>query len=151
MIIETLSPEDCAIVLAANHTAGLACARDGHPYVVPVSYAFSGGFIYSFSREGQKIEWMRGNPFVSLLVVDHDSGGTWKSVVVSGSFEEFTKAPYFDNENDFAWKALRRRTDWWGPGSLRPVGHEEAGTVSYIYYCIRIEEMTGRAARDEVP
>ena len=130
MILDELSRADCEAVLSANHTASLACVRDGRPYVVPISYAFSVGFIYSFSLEGQKIAWMRGNPSVSLLLVDHGSGGTWKSVVVTGSFEAFTKAPYFDNENDFAWKALSNRAEWWNPGSLKPVGHPQAETVS---------------------
>ena len=54
----------------------------------------------------------------------------WKSVLVSGSFEEFTKAPYFDNENDFAWKALSKRAGWWEPGSLQPVGQPQAEALN---------------------
>lgn len=149
MIIETLSPKDCATILSANNSASLACAHDGRPYNVPISYAFADGSIYSFSPEGQKIDWMRSNSFVSLLVVDHGLGGTWKSVVVSGSFEEFTEAPCFDNETDFAWQVLSKRADWWNPGSFTLAPRPQSETVKYVYYCIRIDEMTGRAARDD--
>ena len=108
MSLQQLTLPQCETLLSAHHIASLSCVKDGRPYVVPVSYAFSGGFIYSFSREGQKLDWMRANPSVSLLVVDHGSGSTWNSVVVTGSFEEFTKDHYFDDDNDFAWKALEQ-------------------------------------------
>lgn len=149
MILEQLTRAQCEALLSAHHGASLACVRDGRPYLVPVTYAFSGGVIYSFSLEGQKLQWMRANPSVSLLVVEHGPGATWQSVVVTGLFEEFTKDPYFEGDNDFAWKALSKQADWWNPGSLKPAGHSQLG--GYIYYCIRVDQMTGRAARAAAP
>jgi uncharacterized protein len=146
MIVENLSRSQCEAVLSVNHTADLACVRDNRPYVVPISYAFSGSSIYSFSLDGRKIAWMRENKFVSLLVVDHGYGGSWKSVVVSGIFEEFTDNAYFKWDNDFAWKALSKRPHWWDPGSLKPDGEPKSVPVHYIYYSIRIEALTGRSA-----
>lgn len=149
MIIENLSPEKCAAVLSANHTASLACVRDGRPYLVPISYAYSQGFIYSFSLEGQKTIWMRDNASVSLLVVDHGAGRAWKSVIVEGTFEEFPDDRYFEHERDVAWKALSKRADWWDPGSLKLAREGGSAPADYIYYSIRIDAMTGRVARDE--
>lgn len=136
-------------MLSANHAASLACVHDNRPYVVPISYAFDRTFIYSFSREGKKLAFMTENKSISLHVVEHRSETEWKSVVVDGAFEEFTADPYFDHENDYAWKALQKRADWWEPGSLKPVDGMGTSPVAYIYYCIRIEAMTGRAARDD--
>lgn len=148
MSLHELTRPQCEALLSAHHVASLSCVKDGRPYVVPVTYAFSGGVLYSFSREGQKLDWMRANPSVSLLVVEHGQGATWKSVVVTGSFEEFTKDPYFDGDNDFAWKALSKKADWWSPGSLKPEGYPEVD-AGYIYYCIHIEKITGRAMGDD--
>lgn len=149
MIIATLSPEECATILAANHTASLACVHDNRPYVVPITYAYANGFLYSFSREGQKLAWMRDNTSVSLLIVERGVHNRWKSVVVSGTFEEFSADPHFDYDNDFAWKALKTRADWWEPGSLKPGDADANATASYTYYCIHIVEVTGRSLQDE--
>ncbi len=66
-------------------------------------------------------------------------------------FEEFTDEPYFDGDNDLAWKLLIKRANWWEPGSLKPENTMEIQPPKYIFYRVRVASMTGRHAVDEDP
>jgi nitroimidazol reductase NimA-like FMN-containing flavoprotein (pyridoxamine 5'-phosphate oxidase superfamily) len=71
-----------------HRVARLACAKDGQPYVVPIYFPYADSHLYAFSVPGKKIEWMRGNPMVSLQVLEGGERREWKSVVVDGRYEE---------------------------------------------------------------
>ena len=146
MIIKELTEQECTAVLRASSLGYLACAKDGRPYVVPITFAFADHGIYSFSMLGQKIEWMRGNPRVCLQVGDFGEGRGWKSVVVQGAYEELPDRIGSKRERDHAWSLLSKHANWWEPGGLKPV--PAAGT-SHVFYRIRIETLTGRRAFDE--
>lgn len=97
MIIETahavigiLSPSEIEIVLSRNRIGRLAMCAGDFPYVVPVSYVYDGRMVYGYSGPGQKIEMMRSQPQVALLVDEIQSHGRWESVLVEGLFEEVT-------------------------------------------------------------
>ena len=81
MIIRTLSQVECTRLLAENRLAHLACARDGRPYVVLIHYAYADNQLYAFSMPGKKIEWMRSNPLVCVLMDVRGEGRQWQSVV----------------------------------------------------------------------
>ena len=87
MWIRTLSPSECTEVLASHHVARLACAKDGRPYVVPIYYAYADKALHAFSIPGKKIDWMRANPLVSMLVESQAHGRQWKSVIADGRYE----------------------------------------------------------------
>jgi nitroimidazol reductase NimA-like FMN-containing flavoprotein (pyridoxamine 5'-phosphate oxidase superfamily) len=69
----------------------LGCYADGRVYVVPVSYAYDGEFIYAFSREGMKVDMMRKNPQVCLQIDNMNYMDNWESVIIWGEFEELTE------------------------------------------------------------
>jgi nitroimidazol reductase NimA-like FMN-containing flavoprotein (pyridoxamine 5'-phosphate oxidase superfamily) len=112
VIIRTLSTAECTKLLAANRVARLACAKDGQPYVVPIYCAYADSHLYAFSMPDKKIEWMRGNPMVSLQVHEGGERREWKSVVVDGRYEEMLDCA----GRDHAWSQLSRHFDWWGAG-----------------------------------
>ena len=60
------------------------------PYVVPITYYFDKeeNSIICYSGEGHKINAMRKQNAVSLLVEEIESIGNWESVLVHGVFEE---------------------------------------------------------------
>ena len=92
MIVEEMSERDCLAMLDRTEIAYLACAKDNQPYVVPIRIDFEGGFVYAYSMEGQKIEFMRQNPLVCLMINDVTSRRRWSSVVVYGRYEELPNA-----------------------------------------------------------
>ena len=67
-MVGEMSLQECRAILTASRVGRLACVRDGMPYVVPTSFVFEDGHIYSFSLLGQKVWAMRGNPQVCLEV-----------------------------------------------------------------------------------
>lgn len=64
--------------------------RNDEPYVLPITYVYKDGFIYSYTQEGHKINAMRKNPRICVQVERVESGIEWESVVCWGQFEEVT-------------------------------------------------------------
>ena len=151
MNIRELSRDECCQVLGSTRLARLACAKDNQPYIVPVYLAFhqvSGNFpfLYGFMTPGQKVNWMRANPQVCVLVDKIEAFDDWVSVVVLGRFEELSESEQLNNEHQEAWEILKTQPEWWEPGSMAhlAVNPEETGKAfTPLYYRINIEEMTG--------
>ena len=61
---------------------------DNTTYIVPISYAYDGEFVYALTREGLKINIMRQNRQICFEVEDIPDLGNWKSVICLGEFEE---------------------------------------------------------------
>ena len=68
----------------------IGCHAGGLTYVVPVSYAYDGDFVYVHTYNGMKIDMMRQNPKVCFQVDDTKKLANWKSVISWGEFEELT-------------------------------------------------------------
>ena len=123
----------------------LACHADDKTYVVPVSYAYDGVYIYIHALEGMKIDMMRKNPKVCLVVDNTKNLSNWKSVVIWGDFEELSDGP----ERDYAVRKLQARAlpiltsqtmhltpQWPFPAEAKEIGG--------IVLRIRVTEKTGR-------
>lgn len=148
MWIGTLTPAECTAVLSAGHTAHLACTQAGRPYVVPIYYAYADSALYAFSIPGKKIEWMRANPLVSVLVQSRARGREWKSVIVDGRYEELPDRIGHKRQRDHAWSLLGKYSNWWEPGALKPVTPPATNEAQYIFFRIAIEEVSGREAKE---
>jgi nitroimidazol reductase NimA-like FMN-containing flavoprotein (pyridoxamine 5'-phosphate oxidase superfamily) len=94
MEIREMSNEECLHVLAGARLARLACAHENQPYVVPVYLAYheASGCLYGFTTPGQKVEWMRANPLVCVVVDEIAAYNQWVSVIVVGRYEELPEA-----------------------------------------------------------
>lgn len=57
-------------VLNNNIVGRIGCHADGTTYVVPISYAYDGTYIYGRTMEGMKVNIMRKNPNVCFEVDD---------------------------------------------------------------------------------
>lgn len=141
MIITTMDRAQCMALLGAERLGRLACVKDGRPYVVPITYAADGDYLYGFSLLGQKVEWMRANGQVCLQVDRFDGEREWRSVVVHGSYEELPDRVGWKVQRDRAWSLLSRHADWWLPGGVKPV---PAPPGRRLFYRIVVEEVTGR-------
>lgn len=56
--VTEMSQEEMARLLGRGCYGHLGCARDGHPYVVPMSYTYDGRELYFFTTEGTKTEFI---------------------------------------------------------------------------------------------
>jgi uncharacterized protein len=124
----------------------IGCSADGVTYVVPVSYAYDGGYIYVRSFDGMKTRIMRKNPKVCFQVDNMKNLANWQSVICWGEFEELTTEP----GKQMALEKLNARvlpmvssetmhiTPEW------PFPADRAEQVKGIFFRIKLTEKTGR-------
>jgi nitroimidazol reductase NimA-like FMN-containing flavoprotein (pyridoxamine 5'-phosphate oxidase superfamily) len=143
MMITKMDRAGCTEFLQGARLGRLACARDGQPYVVPITFAMEGNFLYSFSLLGRKIEWMRENAQVCVQVDEVEHPRKWRSVIAYGRFEELPDRVGWKVQRDRAWSLLSRHAQWWEPGGVKPVAEAPA---PHLFYRISVDEVTGRQA-----
>lgn len=142
MIVHELTEVECLETITRASFGRLACAREGQPYVVPISFYFDGtASLYSVSSVGQKIQWMRDNPKVCLEVDTVEDRFHWRSVIVTGTFEEISSSDRGD-EVRRALDFLQQRSQWWLPATADVAGRHDQRSV--VLFRIRISVMTGR-------
>ncbi|TJV69747.1 MAG: pyridoxamine 5'-phosphate oxidase family protein [Mesorhizobium sp.] len=146
MQIRALSTLECTKLLTANRVGRLACAKDGRPYVVPFQYAHADNHLYAFSMPGKKIDWMRANPLVSVQVDAPGKGHGWKSVIVTGRYEELPGRIGHEAQRDHAWFVLSKHFDWWEPGALKPAAASDLQNLLHVFFRVSIAEVSGREA-----
>lgn len=147
MLIQEMKREECHNLLEQAGFGRLACVRNGEPYIVPVFFASSPECLYGFSSMGQKIDWMRSNPQVCVEVDEVRGPCEWSSVVVRGRYEEFPDTPKHAIERQQAQSKLEHvRSLWWQAGLASSQVRTRFDRDITIFYCIHIEEITGRRA-----
>lgn len=139
--IKILNSEKCVELLEKSRFGHLACHLKDDIYLVPITFAFENGFIYSHSREGKKIEMMRKSPKVCVQVEEVQDFFRWQSVIAWGQFEEL--------KEDEAATAMRRLIqkviDGENAGSRSELEVDFVAQLeSAIVYRIKIERITGR-------
>jgi len=143
-ILDTQVIEELLSVQLVGH---LGCHADGVTYVVPISYAYDGSYVYARTFDGMKLEMLRKNPSVCFQVEDTLNLTNWKSVVCWGEFEEIRS----ETGRRQAIRMLLERTlpilssetmhitpDW-------PFSDFDADNVEGVLFRIRLRKKTGRA------
>lgn len=144
MIVKEMTHPECVDLLSSMRLGRLACTTvAGRPYVVPIHFAVAGSYVYSFSMPGQKLDGMRNNPSVCLLIDKIEDTG-WRSVIVNGRYEELPDEIGHKVQRDRAWSLLSKYANWWEPGSLKPATQPRSSSTNHLFYRILIEELTGR-------
>ena len=90
--VREMSREEMARLLGRGWYGHLGCSRDGHPYVVPMSYAYDEGDLYFFTTEGTKTEFIAANHEVCFQVEEVESPDDWQSVMLTGRAELLSDA-----------------------------------------------------------
>jgi uncharacterized protein len=96
--------ESHALLLRVEY-GHLGCARDNHPYVVPMHYAYDSECLYFFTTEGTKTEYIAANSEVCFQVEEVTDPLYWRSVMVIGRAERITK----DEELKRAMELIKER------------------------------------------
>lgn len=90
-MLGTLVPIQIDKVLEQGLLGRIGCSANGKTYVVPISYAYDGKFIYCHTHEGLKTQIMRGHPNVCFEVEEMTDMANWKSVILQGKYVELHK------------------------------------------------------------
>ena len=133
-------------VISENIIGRLGCHADEETYVVPVSYAYDGTYIYFRSFEGLKLSMMRKNPKICFQIDTIKDMTNWDSVIVWGIFEELSNE---EDRNKGLKKLMSRNlpevssdmtkfsTEW-------PFATIDYKNVDGVVYRIRITKRSGR-------
>ena len=146
MLIHELTTQECWRMLARNHIAHLACARDNQPYIVPVRVDLDGAFLYGYATLGRKIEWLRTNPLVCLECDELTTDRQWATVIVFGHYEELPHTPENEGARQVAERLFQKHPMWWEPATLPLAGHERRPP---IVFRIHVDSLTGRRTLQE--
>jgi nitroimidazol reductase NimA-like FMN-containing flavoprotein (pyridoxamine 5'-phosphate oxidase superfamily) len=141
-----LTEDQVNSILLSQAYGRLACTDGNTPYIVPITYAYDGKFIYGQTNEGTKLAMMRKNPSVCFEVDRMTDMKNWKSVIVYGRFEELKGQMEEEPRDKFFGKLfpLTTRT------SLHPFQHEtgyepdDTTRIKKVMFRIEIEKITGR-------
>ena len=147
-----LKPTEIEQVLKAGVIGHLASHADDRTYIVPISYAYDGTYVYGHTHEGLKVNMMRKNPMVCFEVDDTRDMANWKSVIAWGDFEELPKGARRK-------KALRQLLNRQLPPNHSetvelsdefPFMPEDTNTIEGVVFRIKLEEKTGRFESNSV-
>ena len=145
-MFDTLSNKQIIDVISGSVIGRLGCHADGKTYVVPISYAYDGDYIYGRTFEGMKLSMMRKNPHVCFQVDTMKDMADWESVIIWGKFEELTE----EEEKQEALRILmNRRLPLISSETVKlspewPFNISSDAKVGGILFKIDITEKTGR-------
>ena len=140
--IGTLGAAETLKLLELGSIGHLGCSKNEEVYVVPITYAFDDGYLYSHAKPGKKIEMMRKNPRICIQVEEVQNLFQWKSAIAWGRFEEL--------KGDRAARAMRllikKIGDKQGKGPGSPLEFDiEALLETAVIFAMKIEKTTGRS------
>ena len=144
-VIKDLKETDALGILANNHFAHLACHVKDDIYLVPISYVFEDGYIYSHSQNGKKIQMMRKNPRVCVQVEEVDDFFRWKSVIAWGEYEELK-----DQQAESAMRNLVRSLAAGEPRRSDLEIYFESQLESSVIYRIKVSRISGRYENERI-
>lgn len=126
-------------LLTSARIGRLGCVDNGEPYVVPISYYFEDGSVYSHSLPGRKVDILRSHPRACLQVDDIENDFNWRSAIAYGDYEEIHEPA---ERNAILRKLLSRFP------LLTPVESTmalDASAPDSIVFRLRIDRITGMA------
>lgn len=142
-----LNPDQVEWLLKDQLIGRIGCSANGITYVVPVTYAYDGKYIYAHSKEGRKIQMMRINPFVCFEVDKLESPANWQSVIIWGKYKELKQ----DDEKLALRKLMDRLHHTMISETSIPdegvVHQNDGGPYKSVIFRIEIKEKSGRFER----
>src|SRR4051812_18834487 len=138
-------------VLKKQVLGRIGCHADDITYIVPISYAYDGEYVYVRSKDGMKIDIMRKGPEVCFEVESVKDMGNWETVVAWGTFEEITDSA---ERRQALQKLGQRNLPFSGELSRLslywPFEPSDLNSIDGVVYRINLKKKTGRFERQEV-
>jgi len=148
-----LTPREIEETIHSQVIGRIGCHADDVTYVVPVSYAYDGEYIYGHAHEGMKVKMMRKNPKVCFEVDIMQNMANWKSVIAWGEFEELTDSKVrhhalqhlLDRILPVITSATTKISPEW------PFAPADMASIKGVVFRIRLSQRTGRFENNMVP
>ena len=136
-------------LLSKQVVGRIGCSNSDMVYVVPISYAYDGEYVYCHTHEGLKIDIMRKNPAVCFEVDRLHTMGNWQSVIAHGQFEELRepalRAQALKKLHERVLPFVSSETTHLSPEWPFPT--QDFGRIEGITFRIRLENKSGRYER----
>ncbi|SIS53557.1 hypothetical protein SAMN05421766_102610 [Zobellia uliginosa] len=146
--MKEISVSESTGILRKNYTGHLAYISDGKPYVVPITYYFDpeDNTLISYTTEGHKVNALRKNSSVSLVVEEIHSMVNWESALVLGEFEELDGEKAKEKLHTFieGIKGIIHRQEHKNVEFINEFSSKSYSRGNPIIYIIKILEITGR-------
>lgn len=91
-MLGTLNQQQIDQVLRSAVIGRIGCLAGDRVYVVPITYAYDGEYVYGHSADGMKLRALRSHPAVCFEVELVEDLAHWQSVIAWGTFEELQGA-----------------------------------------------------------
>lgn len=145
-MITAMDDRQIEIMLFKQIVGRIACHTPNFIYLVPISYAYDGKYVYAHSLEGTKLNIMRQNPTVCFEVDDVSDMANWQSVVAWGTFEELTTK---EDRTKGLQILLNRKLPLSSSvtthlGRTWPFSEDELDDITGVIYRIALTKKTGR-------
>jgi nitroimidazol reductase NimA-like FMN-containing flavoprotein (pyridoxamine 5'-phosphate oxidase superfamily) len=144
-----LNPNEIESLLRNQMIGRIGCSDGNTIFVVPITYAYDGTFIYCHSKVGLKIKMMRNNPSVCFEVDQLSTMKDWKSVIAWGTYEELQD----DEARQVGVQIFSERmkpfvaSETLGPTMRQPEPHPPDIGPKPVFFRIRVTKKTGRFER----
>lgn len=89
---------------------------------------------------------MRLNPLVCVEVDEIRGHDDWRSVVALGQYVEIPNTPEYAKSREQIRSLLKKRALWWQSGYTASQIRRKDKAPIPVFYCIKIEEMSGLRA-----
>lgn len=143
-----LTTNESISLLRDNYFGHLGYISLGKPYVLPITFFYDKEehSLISYSADGHKIDSMRNNSSVSLLVEEIISSKNWKSVMAHGTFEELqgTDAKFKLHQFTEGVKSLIQRKEHRETEFISEFSSKLYSRGAPTVYRIKILEITGK-------
>jgi uncharacterized protein len=87
-MLGTVNQQQIDQVLRSAVIGRIGCLAGDHVYVVPITYAYDGEYVYGHSADGMKLRALRSHPNICFEVELVEDMAHWQSVITWGTFEE---------------------------------------------------------------
>jgi uncharacterized protein len=148
-MIGSLQSNEIEEMLHRQLIGRIGCHADGITYIVPVSYAYDGKYLYVHTHEGMKVSIMRKKPRICFETDSMDNMSNWKSVIAWGIFEELTN----EEAREHALNHLLKRklpvvsSETTHLSSTWPFPPANVNEIVGVVFRIKLEEKSGRFER----
>jgi len=96
-------------------------------------------YLFAFTTEGKKVDYVRGNPSACIQFDEIKSRQDWISVIADGQFEELIDPAAQDRAH-----SLLETAAWWEPGYVRTTIKGQLRPAKGMYFRISVEAINGR-------
>ena len=133
-------------LLYSNRIGRLGCHANSITYVVPITYAYDGTYIYGHTKEGMKIDMMRKNPKVCFEVDSMENMSNWRSVIAWGEFEELTDPEDREKGMQILWDHIMpyMTGETTVQHSMKDAHGKYIEAMQGVMYRVKLSKKTGR-------